>query len=244
MPNQITTGKVRLSYLNVFEPKPSTIGGDPKYSVTLLIPKTDTQTYNAVMTAMQAAIDAAMPKLWDGQRPPILNLPLHDGDGGRPSDGLPYGDECKGHWVMTASSVTQPLIIHPDMSRIIDKTEIYSGMYACVSAAFFGYATGKKGIGCGLNNIMKVADGEPLGGRTTPEQDFADVAPLYLQPQLIQSPQYPPQQPQYPQQPAQYAQQPAPPAQYAPPQPQYSQPAPYAQPQYRIDPITGAQVPA
>jgi hypothetical protein len=226
LPNQTTTGKVRLSYLNVFEPKPSTIGGDPKYSVTLLIPKSDTQTYNAVMTAVQVAIDAAVPKLWDGQRPPILNLPLHDGDGGRPSDGLPYGDECKGHWVMTASSVTQPLIIHPDMSRIIDKTEIYSGMFACVSVAFFGYATGKKGVGCGLNNIMKVADGEPLGGRSTPEQDFADVAHLYLQPQMAQPAQYPPQQPQYSQ------------SAYAPPQPQY------AQPQYRIDPITGAQVPA
>jgi hypothetical protein len=126
---------------------------------------------------------------------------------------------------MTASSATQPLIIHPDMSRILDKTEIYSGMFACVSVAFFGYATGKKGIGCGLNNIMKVADGEPLGGRTTPEQDFADVAPLYLQPQPAQSAQYPPSQ--------------------YPPSPQYPlQPAQYAQPQYRIDPITGAQVPA
>lgn len=48
-------------------------------------------------------------------------------------------------------------------------------MYAHVTVRFFPYANfGARGIGCGLGNVMKTADGEPLGfKRSNAMQDFA-----------------------------------------------------------------------
>lgn len=226
-PQHVVTGKARLSYVHLFKPYANPNGGDPKYSTTILIPKSDIATKQRIDAAIQAAITAGVSSRWNGIRPPQVSIPVHDGDGPRPSDGMSFGEECKGHWVLTASSKQQPQVVDIQLNSIIDQSEIYSGMYARVSMNFFPYAnSGKKGIGCGLGNVQKLEDGEPLGGGTTAAEDFGDGTPTtYQQPQ--QQPAYPqPQQPQaYP-----YYNAPAP-----------ATPAPYsAQPQ--IDPITGKPI--
>ena len=177
-PMKVLTGEVRLSYAHLSEPyaNPQTQGAKPKYSVTLLIPKTDTTTYNDIMNAIAAATNEAVNKVWNGVKPPVPKIPLWDGDGVRQS-GLPFGDECKGHWVMTASSTQRPQVV--DQSNInveLDPRDAYSGMYARVTIRFFGYSnSGNKGIGCGLGNIMKTRDGEPLAGGASAATDFAGI---------------------------------------------------------------------
>ncbi len=176
---KVLTGKVRLSYCNLITPRAAQQGGEVKYSVTLLIPKSDLATKAEIDAAIQGAAKEGMEKTWKGARPPQLRVPIYDGDGVRPS-GEPFGEECRGHWVMTASSKQKPGVIDTTLSPIMEASDIYSGMYARVTVRFFAYSnSGNKGIGCGLNNVMKVADGEPLGGHASAQSDFSGIAQEY-----------------------------------------------------------------
>lgn len=245
----VITGKVRLSYCHLFKPYANPNGGgEEKFSTTLLIPKSDIATKQRIDAALNAAIQAGVSEKFNGVRPPVLAIPIHDGDGPRPSDGMPFGEECRGHWVLTASSKQAPEVVDVNLNPIINQTEVYSGIYARVSLRFFPYnASGKKGIGCGLGNVQKLEDGEPLGGRTSAASDFGDsagyqppVAPAYQQqpaqgyPQMQQPPY--PQQPVYPQQGQGYV----PPVQ--PPMQQPGYPQQPAQQPVQYDPITGAPI--
>lgn len=189
----ITIKDVRFSYCNLFQPK-APIGdptGDPKYSMTILIPKTNTAAKAAIDQAIAQAIEAGVAGKWNGVRPPQPAVPIHDGDGVRPSDGAAYGEECKGCWVITASSKDRPFVVDAQVQDIIDPSKIYSGMWGNVSISFFAYNAGiKKGIGCGLNGVQAVRDGEPLGSRrVTAQEAFTAEAsapaaqPVYAYPQ-------------------------------------------------------------
>ena len=176
IPTKVLTGEVRLSYCNLTTPRASQQGGEPKYSVTMLIPKSDTATKADIDASIQAAVNEAVSKRWGGVRPPMIKDILHDGDGVRPS-GLPYGPECKGHWVLTASTKNPPQVVGIDNIRTeLAPTDIYSGMYARVTVNFYGYSNaGNKGIACGLGNVLKTRDGEPLSGGASAEADFAGI---------------------------------------------------------------------
>lgn len=176
---RVLTGEVRLSYVNLVAPRANNNdpNGTPKYGVTLLIPKTDTAVYQNILSSIEAAAVDAQGKIWNGVRPPNMPTPIHDGDGVR-DNGTPYGPECKGCWVINASSTKKPQVIHQsDINTELAPQDIYSGMYARVTINFFGYArAGKRGIGCGLGNVMKTRDGEPLGGGASAAADFAGIA--------------------------------------------------------------------
>ncbi len=176
IPTKVLTGEVRLSYANLTAPRAVQQGQEAKYSVTLLIPKTDTATKANIDSSIEAAAQDAQGKLWNGIRPPMLPVPIHDGDGVR-ENGTPYGPECKGCWVMTASTKNEPQVVHQsDINTKLAPQDIYSGMYARVTINFFGYLNaGKKGVGCGLGNVMKTRDGEPLAGGASAASDFAEV---------------------------------------------------------------------
>lgn len=187
-PNEVVTGEVRLSYANLFTPRAPQGGGDPKYSATLLIPKTDTATYQRILAAIEAATQSGVASKWNGQRPPMIPNPLHDGDGARPSDGMEYGPECKGHWVLTASSKQDrpPQVVDAQRNPILNQAMIYSGAYAHVYINFYAYnAGGKKGIGCGLNAVQKTRDGEALSGMAKDANDvFSALPPQFVPPQI------------------------------------------------------------
>lgn len=168
----ITTGKVRASYVSIFQPREPKGGGEAKYSVTLLIPKSDTVTINNIYSEIEKAKQAGLQEKFGGVLPPMLKTPLHDGDGVRQS-GEPYGEECKGHMVITASAKQRPSIVGLDMQNIINPAEVYSGCYIRANINLFAFHTnGNKGIGCGLNAIQKVEDGEPLTGIVSAEEAF------------------------------------------------------------------------
>lgn len=177
---RVTTGKVRFSYVHVFQPYAARPDQAPKYSVTVLVPKSDVQTKARLDAAIEAAKQKGIAEKWNGVCPPILATPLYDGDGVRPSDGMPFGDECKGHWVFTASANAEypPEVVDANLNPIINQSEIYSGIYGRVNVNFFPYfAGGKKGVGCGLGPVQKLEDGQPLGGgRTTASDAFGSFA--------------------------------------------------------------------
>lgn len=175
----ITINDVRFSYCNLFQPQ-ARPGQDPKYSVTILISKTNTAAKALCDQAIAQAIENGVTSKWNGVRPPQLSICIHDGDGARPSDGQPYGKECKGCWVFTASCKQPPHVVDAQVQPIIDPTQVYSGMYGNVSVNFYPYnSNGNKGIGCGLNGVQKVRDGEPLDGRVTAAEAFQAVTPAY-----------------------------------------------------------------
>ncbi|RGU84257.1 DUF2815 family protein [Ruminococcus bromii] len=165
---KVVTGEVRFSYVNVFEPK-SINGSDEKYSVSLLIDKRDTKTIEAIERAIEAAKQAGVAK-FGGKIPPVLKLPLRDGDAERPDD-----ENYAGKMFVNANCKTKPGLIEKNGMEIINTAEFYSGCYGKASVTFYAFnSNGNKGIACGLNNIMKTRDGEPLGGRSRAVDDFAN----------------------------------------------------------------------
>ena len=187
----VTINDVRFSYCNLFQPKApfNNPQGEPKYSVTVLVPKTNTAAKAVIDNAISQAIDAGVSSKWNGVRPPQPAICVHDGDGPRPSDGSAFGEECKGCWVFTASTKQPPFVVDEYVQNIIDPTKVYSGMWCNVNVTFFAYNNaGKKGIGCGLNGVQKIRDGEALGGQITAQEAFKPVgtppaaAPAYAPP--------------------------------------------------------------
>lgn len=183
--NDVTTGKVRLSYVHLFKPYAFSAGSEEKFSVTILLPKSDTATKARIDAAIEEAKRLGAADKWNGVVPPILATPVYDGDGTRPSDGLPFGDECKGHWVFTASSKADypPEVVDANMNPVIDQSQVYSGIYAKVCVTFFPYLFGgaKKGIGCALGPVMKVADGPALGGERLSAAEAFGATPTLQQ---------------------------------------------------------------
>ena len=167
----LVTGKIRFSYVNVFSPR-VTPNGEEKYSVTILVPKNDIDTYQRISDEINKCLQENLASVFSGVMPSNPKLPIHDGDGLRQS-GEPYGAECKGHWVITANSNSAPEVVDANCNPIISKNEFYSGCYGRASLRFYAYnQNGNKGIGCGLGNVQKLEDGQPLDGRTTAIEDF------------------------------------------------------------------------
>ena len=174
MSTQITTGKVRFSYVNLFTPKSPMGGGDPKYSVTLLIPKSDTATLNKIKAACEEAKAKYMERGNGKKLPANLKTSLHDGDGERPNGGE-FGQECKGCYVLTVSSKNKPTIVNADKTPLTEPSDLWSGCYGRAVINFYVYDNaGNKGITAGLNGIMKLYDGEPLGGAVVTDKDWDD----------------------------------------------------------------------
>ena len=166
------TGVFRASYAHVFQPQAPQGGGEPKYQITMLFAKSDQVSYQAICAAINQALEDGVQKVFGGQKPARPKLPLYDGDGVK-DNGEPFGEECRGCWVVRASSKVRPSVVDSDIQPILDPNGFYSGCYARASVNFFAYnQNGNRGVGCGLNNLQKIADGEPLSGRTTPEEDF------------------------------------------------------------------------
>ncbi len=174
-PTKVVTGpRTRFSYANVWEPK-SINGGTPKYSVSLIIPKDDTATVNKVKAAIKAAYEEGESKLRGNSKfvPALaaIKTPLRDGDKERPGD-----DAYANSYFINANSSTAPGIVDADRNPIMERSEVYSGVYGRASINFYAFNTnGNKGIACGLNHLMKCRDGEPLGSKSRAEDDFADL---------------------------------------------------------------------
>lgn len=168
---KVVFGPCRLSYTHVFTkyaPDGDTDNG--KYMTNVLIPKSEKETVKALQQAIEAAKKSGIVSKWGGKEPKNLELPLRNGDTDKDDE---VYEDC---FFINAKSSTRPGICDKNKNPIVDEEEIYSGVYAYVSVSFYPYdKNGNRGIACGLNNIMKFKDGERLGGRTSAENDFADI---------------------------------------------------------------------
>lgn len=173
-PMKVITGEnTRWSYANVWEPK-SINGGAPKYSVSLIIPKSDKKTIDKINAAIKAAYEEGQAKLKGaGKSVPALSAiktPLRDGDIERPDDPN-YADS----YFINANSTTAPGIVDADRNPVLTRSDVYSGVYGRASITLYAFnSNGNKGIACGLNNLQLIKAGEPLGSKASAESDFAE----------------------------------------------------------------------
>ena len=171
---KIITGKVRFCYANVWEPK-SINGSEPKYSVSIIIPKTDVETLKKINAAIASAKKEATSKLEAGISY-NFKTPLHDGDVDRPDDAA-----YAGSYFINANSNIKPGIVNKSVQAIVDQSEFYSGCYGRASIVFYAYsAEENNGIACGLQNLQKLEEGEMLGNHSSAEEDFAGVEEDFL----------------------------------------------------------------
>lgn len=172
MATKVVTGKVRFSYVNIFKSRAFREGQDAKYSICLLIPKSDKKTLHQIAVAMDEAVQEGISSKWGGKKPKNLHLPLRDGDEERADEAPEY----EGMMFLNANNTTKPGIVDKDLNEILDPDEVYSGCWGRASLNFFPYdGNGNRGVGVGLNNIQKLKDDERLGAaRASAESDFGD----------------------------------------------------------------------
>lgn len=175
---KVVTGKVRFSFVNVFEARAFGDNKDPKYSVMLLIPKTDIGTISRMKKAIDIAAQKGLAKAFGGKLPPIVKTSLKDADVDTDNDGNVFAEKWQytaGHYIINVSTKMQPQIVDAQLNPITHPIDFYSGCYGRASINFYAYnSNGNKGITAGLNNLQKLEDGESLGSITTPEEDFAN----------------------------------------------------------------------
>ena len=161
----------RISFANIWEAK-SINGGEEKYSVSCIIPKSDKATLLKIHNAIEAAKEAGKTKRWGGKIPPNLKLPLRDGDIDRPDDEA-YADAM----FINATSKDAPQIVDRKVQPILDPIECGSGDYCNVSVNFYAFnANGNRGVAAGLGNVQLVKSGERLAGKASAASDFAEMA--------------------------------------------------------------------
>lgn len=172
--NQNSATKVivpcRISFANIWEPK-SINGGEAKYSVSCLIPKSDKKTLAKIHQAIEAAKEAAKGKRWCGKIPPNLKLPIHDGDVDRPGD-----ENYIDHFFFNATSNDAPQIVDRKVQPIMNPMECGNGDYCNVSVNFYGFSdSGNRGVAVGLQNLQLIKHGERLSGKAPSTSDFTEV---------------------------------------------------------------------
>lgn len=180
MPQKVVTqSPCRLSYPALFQPRAPKDGqGDPKYQALLLIPKSDTTTVNAMLTAIQTEMaEAAAPAgKWGGRAPAQPTISFYDGDLPNPRSGESWGEECRGYYLLRASSARQPDVVDEFGQKVLDATKFYAGCWCYFSINFAAYdSNGNKGVGAYLNCVMFARDDEALDGHASAKEDFANL---------------------------------------------------------------------
>ena len=167
----VVTGKVRLSFAHLFEPRAAEEGGPLKYGTAILISKKDKYTLDRYESALEAAKELYKEKFGKGKLPIAskFKTPLRDGDEEKPDD-----PAYAGHFFMNCNSDNKPGMVDLDLNPILDKTQLYSGCYVRVSFNLFPYSGKANGIAAGLNSVQFIADGDPFGNVSRPEVDFAE----------------------------------------------------------------------
>lgn len=160
----------RISFANIWEPK-AINDGEEKYSVSCIIPKSDTKTIEKIQKAIEAAKEDGKTRRWGGKIPPNLKLPLRDGDIDRPDD-----DSYVDAMFINATSKDAPQIVDRKKQTITDPMMVYSGCYCNVSVNFYAFnANGNRGVAAGLGNVQFVKDGDRLSGKASADADFDEL---------------------------------------------------------------------
>lgn len=168
MSTKIVTGKVRFSYVNVWEPTSMQEGQPKKYNMAILIDKNDKATLDKINAAIEEAKKSKASEWCKNGKWIKLAMPLRDGDEEKPEN-----PEYAGKMFVNAKSSRMPGIVDKQNQPVIDHSMIYSGCYGRVQLSFYAFdVTGNKGVAVGLENIQTFNEGESLGGGASAEEVF------------------------------------------------------------------------
>lgn len=165
-----TKNEVRLSYVNLITPRAQNQEKPEEltYSSAILIPKTDTETLDAVKAAIKEALEEGIQKKWGGKAPKGLKNPLRDGDEERDDDNY------AGHYFLNAKGPRggkeQPVLLDASNGNqaTTDPQVIYSGVNARVTLQFYPFdVNGNRGVACGISAVLSSGKGEPLANTVT-----------------------------------------------------------------------------
>jgi hypothetical protein len=164
----------RFSYCHVFQPRKNEQSGKMKYDCCIVVDKDDKQAVRLIEEAVEAAKALYTQKF--GKPKGKLKTVVHDGDEDRPDD-----ETFANKIFINASSERKPGVKMLDAGLLVDaldEEDFYSGCYGAADINFFPYnANGAMGISCGLNNVLKLEDGEKLAGTgLSADAAFGDLA--------------------------------------------------------------------
>lgn len=165
---KVITPVFRASFVNVFTPRKNEQSGKEEYSIKMIFEKTED------FTELKKIIQEAIRNKWGTNPPKGLKLPLKDGNAG---DTEKYPEDKDMIIANAKTLIAPPGVVNAQCQPIIDPKEVYSGCYMRASLTAYAYDKGGgKGVAFGLQNLMKVRDGEPLSSRAAAEDDFAAFA--------------------------------------------------------------------
>lgn len=174
--SNVVFGPARLSYPYLLKRHSFNEGEEGKYSTVVLIPKSETETVQAIQKAIDYAINVGIAGKWGGKRPKYLDSPLYDGDDQCDKRGNPKDNPdatLMGHYYLRTKSNMRPQVYDRAGEPITDEEEIYGGVWAFVSLGFYPYANnGNTGLSCGLRAVKKYKDDTPFGGGGSALADF------------------------------------------------------------------------
>lgn len=167
--SKITTKtEVRLSYSNLITPRAQNEENpdDLRYGASILIPKGDKETIDAVKGAIKEALAEGVAKKWGGKTPKNLKNPMRDGDEEKEDEAY------VGHYFINGKGPRAgreaAILLDSKGSETSSKSVIYSGVNARVSLQFYPYdVSGNKGVACGITAVQSTSEGEPLGNTVT-----------------------------------------------------------------------------
>jgi hypothetical protein len=172
--SKVITGKVRFSFLNWASPRKNELNGKEEFGTELLIPKEDTET----VTAIKAAMKAALVSKFGDKFPPKLRNPLKDGDTETKADGTPLADYYQNHYFLRVKSTEAPGVIDSKGKQLTNANDFVSGDYGRASITAFAYdQAANKGVSFYLNNLQLLEKGEPFGSKSSASDDFGVASP-------------------------------------------------------------------
>ena len=178
-----TTPEGRASFPCVFVAKAMQPGQEAKFSLTLLMPKGDAEVKKFLAEA-GVEIQRLIVERWPDQaaRPQAFKQAIKDGDKAVFESGENTGrlkcdkyPEMKGAWILTANGTRKPTCIDRSGNKITDETVVYAGCWIREMVHFYAYSNVNVGVGCSLDHVLFVRDGDAFGGTgAKPEDGFAD----------------------------------------------------------------------
>lgn len=162
--DMVKTPEFRVSFPQVFKAKAMDENSDAKFSLVMLFDKgTD-------LKKLKQIAGAAVKEKWGDKKPKTLRNPFRDASD---KDYEGYDD---GMIYITASSKMRPGVINKKGSDLDSEEQFYGGCYAQATVVAYAYdVKGNKGVAFGLRNVLKTRDGDPFSGRTSANDDFADL---------------------------------------------------------------------
>lgn len=174
-PGKVVLGTHRISYVHLKEPAKFDDKAEAKYDCTFLIPKNSPDVAK-IKAAIKSMYDANKESLFKGLplTSPKLWNPLRDGD--EWLEEHPDAAEYEDVYFLKASSKSQPAAFDADKNDIFDLDEVYSGSYCRGVIVCYPFnSNGNRGFGFYLNSVMKMEDGERLGGYAATADDYDDA---------------------------------------------------------------------